>query len=109
MLSDGRGSRAPVASTVHLSWAHSSQLHLLVLAPEPIAHDGGGGAASTSLGGSSMKSSIPTFPTLLQRFFTQRLMQQKRVSAHTISSYLGIDAIDHPATLGTAAARSIWM
>jgi site-specific recombinase XerD len=34
-----------------------------------------------------MKSSIPTFPTLLQRFFTQRLMQQKRVSAHTISSY----------------------
>jgi site-specific recombinase XerD len=34
-----------------------------------------------------MKSSIPAFPTLLQRFFTQRLMQQKRVSAHTISSY----------------------
>jgi site-specific recombinase XerD len=34
-----------------------------------------------------MKSSIPTFPTLLQQFFTQRLMQQKRVSAHTISSY----------------------
>lgn len=34
-----------------------------------------------------MKSSIPTFPTLLQRFFTQRLIQQKRVSANTISSY----------------------
>ena len=34
-----------------------------------------------------MTASIPTFPTLLQRFFTQRLMQQKRVSAHTISSY----------------------
>src|SRR6202140_3961790 len=34
-----------------------------------------------------MKPGIPTFPTLLQRFFTQRLMQQKRVSAHTISSY----------------------
>lgn len=34
-----------------------------------------------------MKSSVPTFPALLQRFFTQRLMQQKRVSAHTISSY----------------------
>jgi site-specific recombinase XerD len=34
-----------------------------------------------------MKCSIPTFPTLLQRFFTQRLMQQKRVSTHTISSY----------------------
>ncbi|HKJ61209.1 MAG TPA: tyrosine-type recombinase/integrase [Hyphomicrobiales bacterium] len=34
-----------------------------------------------------MRCSIPTFPMLLQRFFTQRLMQQKRVSAHTISSY----------------------
>lgn len=34
-----------------------------------------------------MTPSIPTFPTLLQRFFTQRLMQQKQVSAHTISSY----------------------
>ncbi|HEX7856237.1 MAG TPA: tyrosine-type recombinase/integrase [Sphingobium sp.] len=34
-----------------------------------------------------MTPAIPTFSTLLQRFFTQRLMQQKRVSAHTISSY----------------------
>ncbi len=34
-----------------------------------------------------MTSAIPPFPTLLQRFFTQRLMQQKRVSANTISSY----------------------
>ncbi len=34
-----------------------------------------------------MTTVIPTFQTLLQRFFTQRLMQQKRVSAHTISSY----------------------
>ena len=30
---------------------------------------------------------IPTFAALLQQFFTQRLMQQKRVSAHTIKSY----------------------
>jgi site-specific recombinase XerD len=34
-----------------------------------------------------MTASIPTFPALLQRFFTQRLMQEKRVSANTISSY----------------------
>jgi site-specific recombinase XerD len=34
-----------------------------------------------------MKPALPAFPALLQRFFTQRLMQQKRVSAHTISSY----------------------
>ena len=29
----------------------------------------------------------PDFAALLQRFSTQRLMQQKRVSANTISSY----------------------
>lgn len=28
-----------------------------------------------------------SFPTLLQRFFTQRLMQQRRASPHTIGSY----------------------
>jgi hypothetical protein len=34
-----------------------------------------------------MTLALPTLPVLLQRFFTQRLMQQKRVSAHTIRSY----------------------
>lgn len=29
----------------------------------------------------------PDFPTLLERFFTQRLMQQRQASAHTIASY----------------------
>jgi site-specific recombinase XerD len=29
----------------------------------------------------------PTFPLMLERFFTQRLMQQRQVSAHTIASY----------------------
>ena len=29
----------------------------------------------------------PTFPTLLECFFTQRLMQQRQASAHTIASY----------------------
>ena len=28
-----------------------------------------------------------SFPVLLERFFTQRLMQQRRASPHTISSY----------------------
>lgn len=34
-----------------------------------------------------MKVPNPTFPALLERFFTQRLMQQRQVSPHTISSY----------------------
>lgn len=29
----------------------------------------------------------PSFATLLQRFFTERLMQQRQASPHTISSY----------------------
>ncbi len=29
----------------------------------------------------------PTFPTLLEGFFTQRLMQQRQASIHTIASY----------------------
>ena len=32
-------------------------------------------------------STAVSFPTLLQRFFTQRLMQQRRASPHTIGSY----------------------
>ena len=32
-------------------------------------------------------SPLPNFPALLQRFFTERLMQQRRASPHTISSY----------------------
>ena len=32
-------------------------------------------------------TTLPSFPPLLERFFTQRLMQQRRASPHTISSY----------------------
>jgi site-specific recombinase XerD len=34
-----------------------------------------------------MRHTTPTFQVLLQKFFTQRLMQEKRVSPNTISSY----------------------
>src|SRR6202023_2817399 len=40
----------------------------------------------TSLGGSAMMTPTTLAP-LLQRFFTQRLMQQRQASPHTISSY----------------------
>src|ERR1700745_753286 len=42
--------------------------------------------ARASLGGSAMITPI-TLATLLQCFFTQRLMQQRQASPHTISSY----------------------
>jgi len=34
-----------------------------------------------------MKTTTPTLASLLERFFTQRLMQQRQASPHTISSY----------------------
>jgi site-specific recombinase XerD len=34
-----------------------------------------------------MKAAEPSFSVLLQQFFTQRLMQQKKVSSHTLCSY----------------------
>jgi len=34
-----------------------------------------------------MKPDGPVLSALIERFFTQRLMQQKRVSPHTIASY----------------------
>lgn len=34
-----------------------------------------------------MNTAEPSFPVLLQRFFTQRLMQERKVSPHTICSY----------------------
>jgi site-specific recombinase XerD len=34
-----------------------------------------------------MKTAEPSFSFLLQQFFTQRLMQQKKVSPHTLCSY----------------------
>jgi site-specific recombinase XerD len=34
-----------------------------------------------------MMKSTPSFATLLQRYFTERLMQQRQASPHTISSY----------------------
>src|SRR5437899_9408561 len=32
-------------------------------------------------------TNLPSFPALLERFLTQRLMQQRQASPHTISSY----------------------
>jgi hypothetical protein len=32
-------------------------------------------------------TTLASFPALLERFFTQRLMQQRQASSHTVSSY----------------------
>ena len=46
----------------------------------------GDAPARTPLGGTAMTTTTSS-PPLLERFFTQRLMQQRQASPHTISSY----------------------
>jgi site-specific recombinase XerD len=46
----------------------------------------GGAAAGQALGGNLMKDAVG-FPTLLEMFFTRRLIAQRRASPHTIASY----------------------
>src|SRR5256885_13250511 len=60
--------------------------HLLVSQQLAGADGTGDGAAGAALGRVIMTGQ-PTFPTLLERFFTQRLMQQRQASGHTIASY----------------------
>jgi site-specific recombinase XerD len=47
---------------------------------------GGDAKVAAALGGPVMNNPI-SLATLLERFFTQRLMQQRQASPHTISSY----------------------
>src|SRR5882762_12044884 len=46
----------------------------------------GNASARTSLEATAMNTTTPLAP-LIERFFTQRLMQERRVSPHTIGSY----------------------
>jgi len=39
------------------------------------------------LGGTVMNTTTTSLASLLERFFTQRLIQQRQASPHTISSY----------------------
>jgi hypothetical protein len=82
----GRGSGAATAGAVDLSRARVRGWHLLVSQQLAGANGTGDGAPGAALGWAIMTSQ-PTFPTLLEGFFTQRLMQQRQASAHTIASY----------------------
>src|ERR1700682_6284565 len=81
----GRGPGATTAGAVDLSRARMRGRYLLV-SQQLAGTDGtGDGAAGAALGRVIMTGQ-PTFPTLLESFFTQRLIQQRQASAHTIAS-----------------------
>src|SRR5260370_4023332 len=81
-----RGPGATTAGAVDLSRARVRGWHLLV-SEQLAGSDGTGDGATGAALGRVIMTGQPTFPTLLEGFFTQRLMQQRQASAHTIASY----------------------
>src|SRR5260370_18409985 len=59
----------------------------LLVSQQLAGADGTGDGATGAALGRVIMTGQPTFPTLLEGFFTQRLMQQRQASAHTIASY----------------------
>src|ERR1700739_4407207 len=80
------GSRKTTPPVVHLPRPCARRRHAVVFGGLSRANARGDGTAATALGGSAMSTPI-SLAALLERFFTQRLMQQRHASPHTISSY----------------------
>src|SRR5215813_5397439 len=86
MVPVGAGSRTETAPVVHLSWPCSHRRHAVVFGEFSGTDAAGDAPARAELEGSAMKSPI-SLAVLLERFFTQRLMQQRQASPYTITSY----------------------
>src|SRR5262245_22349314 len=86
MVPVGAGSPTEAAPVVHLSWPCSHRRHAVVSGDFSGTDAGGDAPARAELEGSAMKSPI-SLAVLLERFFTQRLMQQRQASPYTINSY----------------------
>src|SRR6201997_1521402 len=88
MVSVRSGSRKTTAPVVHLPRPCARRRHAVVFGGLSRANARGDATAATALGGSAMSTPI-SLAALLERFFTQRLMQESQASPHTISSYRG--------------------
>ena len=77
----------PPADLVRRTWSCPRRGHAVVPKQFSGTDARSHGAARASLGGSVMITPTSLAPLLPVRFFTQRLMQQRQVSPHTISSY----------------------
>src|ERR1700746_2093664 len=80
------GSRKTTAPVVRLPRPCACRRHAVVFGGLSRANARGDATAAAALGGSAMSTPISLAP-LLERFFTQRLMQQRQASPHTICSY----------------------
>ena len=80
------GSREAVAGVVCLPRPCSHRRYTMVFGRLSRAYARSHATAGTPLGGPAMSTPV-SLPALLESFFTQRLMQQRQASPHTISSY----------------------
>ena len=78
--------REDAPGTFHLSWPYLRAGHLLVPLGVPRVDARGGAAPGPTLGGQIMKPGC-NVATLIERYFTERLVRQRNVSANTIASY----------------------
>src|ERR1019366_8811787 len=81
------GCRTTAAPAVCLSRRCPRQRHVLVPQCMSGIDASGDVPPGAMLGGAVMNITPTTLAPLLERFFTQRLMQHRQVSPHTISSY----------------------
>lgn len=79
-----RRAAAPIA--VHLPRPRLRARYLLVSLGLPRVDGRSGAASRPAMGGDAMKPAC-NVATLIERFFTERLMRQRNVSANTIASY----------------------
>src|ERR1035437_7232941 len=80
------GSRATITPVVRLPRPCARRRHAVVLRGLSGTDARSDETAGAALGGSPMNTSL-SLAVLLEHFFTQRLMQQRQASPHTISSY----------------------
>src|SRR5215831_16114382 len=86
LVSVPSGPGAPFACFKRIPWTCACHRHTVVLKRFTRADARGVVAARTTLGASAMTKGASLAP-LLERFFIKRLMQERRVSPHTICSY----------------------
>ena len=86
MVSVRSGSRAAIALVVRLPRTCARRRHAMVFGGLSRANAGSDATAAAALGGTLMSAPV-SLPALLESFFTQRLMQQRQASPHTIGSY----------------------
>src|SRR5207248_2397142 len=85
LVSGRQRRRAATPGALHLSRPRLRTRHVLVSLDLPGVDGTSGAAPRSAMGGDAMKPTC-NVATLIERYFTERLMRQRNVSANTIAS-----------------------